>query len=147
MSPMPGGDIPYDCRYSYYNPDDVCEVWYDDPAECEEPCSHSSSSESVSKIMSYVGLAMDAVLFIHCMKNYRNIYPSVFVIVMAMMLNAVQGNIKPTTRSAATLFVLFMLIINILVLCRYFYSAININEACCKGGGLKFQFTCLGVGM
>jgi hypothetical protein len=101
----------------------------------------------VSTFTNYFGLAMDAMLCVHCLKNYRDIYPSVFSIVMTMMVAGVQGSIKFDSLEAAGYFSLVMFVIMLLISCRYCYAGCNMGAACCKGGGLKFQFTCIGVGM
>jgi hypothetical protein len=149
MSSNPGNTVPLDCsRYSYY---DECDVFYNNVTECEEPCSvfdsSSSFSDSMSKFGNYLGLAMDAVLCFHCFKNYKDIYPSVFSLLMLWVVAGVQGSIKFDSLEDARLFSLVVLVITLIIMCRYCYAGCNMGAACCKGGGLKYQYTCLGVGM
>ncbi|GMI52659.1 hypothetical protein ScalyP_jg293, partial [Parmales sp. scaly parma] len=125
-----------------------CEVFYNDRSECDAPCvAHSSSLIYLSKFTNYVGLAMDAVLCFHCMKNYRDIYPSILSTVMMVMIIGVEDSIKFDTKKDTAIFFLVLSIVGIIVICRYCYAGCNIGEACCKGGGQKFHLTCIGIGM
>lgn len=159
MSPNPGNTVPLDCPYRYRSweyrnwdySQDECDVFYNDVAECEEPCSVSDSdssfSDSLSKFGNYAGLAMDAVLCFHCLKNYRDIYPSVFSLAMMMMVMNVQGSIKLDSVEDLVLSILIVGAICLIIICRYCYAGCNMAEACCKCGGYSFQFTCIGTGM
>ncbi|GMI33014.1 hypothetical protein TeGR_g7703 [Tetraparma gracilis] len=152
MSPNPGGTVPLECPYRYsWESQNECDVFYNDVAECEEPCSvsdfDSSFSDSLSKFGNYAGLAMDAVLCFHCLKNYRDIYPSVFGLAIMTSVMNVHGSIKLDSAEAGMLSILIMFAISLIIMCRYCYAGCNMGEACCKCGGYSFQFTCLGTGM
>ena len=144
---------PYSHRYRI-----ECEVFYNDPIECSTPCvtpspspspSSSSSSDFVdflSKFTNFVGLAMDLILCFHCIKNYKDIYPSLLYIAMVTMSAAVYGSIELTEENF-TFLGLFLFVFNVILCCCCCKAGCKMREACCKGGGPKLYFTCIGIGM
>ena len=152
------------CGEYYGRPDCLCGVFYFDKAECYAPCvgvdvdvdaETSSFSASVSGFTNYFGLAMDAVLCFHCIKNYRDVYPSVFALVMMFMtsgvltavLNSVEILNEHTLRDLMG-FMLAVLLVQLIIICRYFNDGCGkMGQACCRGNSLKFQFTCFGTGL
>ena len=135
----------------YGKPDCQCDVFYSDKAECYAPCVDVETSSSfMSEFSNYLGLAMDAVLCLHCMKNYRNIYPSVLVIVMIYLatgvLTTVLKIIEVDSLYDISILILALLVAMLITICRYFYAGWKIGEACCQGGGLLFNLTMIGVG-
>ncbi|GMI27635.1 hypothetical protein TeGR_g11036 [Tetraparma gracilis] len=103
------------------------------------------SSLDVDLIITLVGLVMDGLVLIHVLKNYRDIYPSVFNLVMVTMVGAIWGSID--LASADTTLVMLVMILLLLGLLRQCYAGCIIGKACCKGAGYMLQFTCLGVGL
>ena len=144
MSPIkdPIEDLPAYCDY-YYSDDDGYGGRYGDDCKIED--------DFMSKFTNYLGLAMDAVLFIHCMKNYRDIYPSVLSIVILFMFTGVTESIgidvKKMDNDDLMTYLLIVMAIYCIIICRYCYAGCMIGKACCQGGGLKLQFMCIGTGM
>ena len=141
----PKGDLPWYC--DSYDDDYVrgrLSHWYGDDG-CK------SEDDFMSKFTNYFGLAMDAVLFIHCMKNYRDIYPSVLSIVILFMFTGVTESIgidvKKMDNDDLMTYLLIVMAIYCIIICRYCYAGCMIGKACCQGGGLKLQFMCIGTGM
>ena len=140
-----------ECYYKYSACQ--CDVFYSDPADCYEPCvADPPLSAFISKFTNYLGLAMDVALCFHCFKNYRDIYPSVLSIVMLVTFNgastAIKNSVGIDNLDDYLTSVLVTLVVNLVVIGQYFKSGCGkIGQACCRGGGLKFQFTCFGTGL
>ena len=134
--------------------DDQCDRYYDDDYYWGRRLTNDgckSEDDFMSKFTNYCGLAIDAVLFIHCMKNYRDIYPSFLTIVMLFMVDGViEGigiNAKKMDFDDSITFLLIILAIYCIIICRYCYAGCNISNACCQGGGYTLQLTCIFTGM